>query len=418
MIPLDRIHRLADRTVRLTLPVPGGSLPAFQACGLTGLALAIVLGVLLTLHAGLSLGVLAAMVATGCATFLGLAWVTKVVVGEERLIYYHHEVAILTTVALVLWALGQPLPAYLDVTLLCIGTFLLCGRVGCFLVGCCHGRPCRTGVCYGPDHAAAGFTPYLVGVRLFPVQLLEALWVLVTVAVGVAMMLGGSVPGAALAWYVIVYDVGRFGFEFLRGDPSRPYRAGFSEGQWTSLLLMVVVVVAEALGFLPFRAAHLAATGAVAATMVAVALARWRRGDLRQRLFSPRHIGEVAVAVGTLEALDAAEPGGDCEHGFGVHLSGTSAGLRVSTGRCDDARGALRHYTLSGGPGGLRAGDAAALGRLLARLRHHGAPQVIPGQAGIFHLIVDPPGPAPGTSSRSDDPFPLPFRRRPAQPTP
>ena len=106
------------------------------------------------------------------------------------------------------------------------------------MVGCCHGRPHRWGVCYREEHAAVGFTPYFVGVRLFPIQAVESLWVFCIVTTGVTFVLNGRPAGAALAWYVVTYDLGRFCFEFLRGDPDRPYLWGFSQPQWISLLLM------------------------------------------------------------------------------------------------------------------------------------------------------------------------------------
>ena len=68
--------------------------------------------------------------------------------GEERIIYYRHEIAVMVVAALLLWLLRQPLLPYLDVTILGIGMFLTCGRMGCFMVGCCHGRPHDWGVCY------------------------------------------------------------------------------------------------------------------------------------------------------------------------------------------------------------------------------------------------------------------------------
>ena len=50
--------------------------------------------------------------------------VTKIIIGEERLIYYHHEIAIVLAVTMVLWLLDQPILPYLDITILRIGTFL------------------------------------------------------------------------------------------------------------------------------------------------------------------------------------------------------------------------------------------------------------------------------------------------------
>src|SRR5207253_2733687 len=113
--------------------------------------------------------------------------------------------------------------------------FLAFGRVGCTMVGCCHGRPGRIGLCYREEHADEGFPRYLVGVRLVPVQALESLGVAAIVGVGVALVVAGSTSGTALAWYAAAYAVLRFFLEFLRGDAGRRYSWGFSEAQWTSL---------------------------------------------------------------------------------------------------------------------------------------------------------------------------------------
>ena len=106
--------------------------------------------------------------------FLGIAMVTKVVTGEERLTYYHNELVILGGGALFLHAVHQPVLAYLDLVAVAISAFLVCGRVGCCLVGCCHGRPGHHGVVYGAAHVDAGFPASYAGVPLVPVQLLEA----------------------------------------------------------------------------------------------------------------------------------------------------------------------------------------------------------------------------------------------------
>jgi hypothetical protein len=138
------------------------SCSAFQLCGYTGLTCAIVGAMTLIGHAGLSHLVMAGIVGTAVATFLGLAMATKIITGEERLIYYHHEIAVMLIAALFLWTIRASLLPYLDVTILGIGTFLVYGRIGCLLVGCCHGRPWGWGVRYGEEHAAAGFPSYLI----------------------------------------------------------------------------------------------------------------------------------------------------------------------------------------------------------------------------------------------------------------
>lgn len=383
---LDVLSSFAHPHVR----VLGRARSAFHVCGLVGLALAIALGTALTGHRGLPLWVFAAVVLTACATFLALAMATKILLGEERLIYYHHEIAILATVALVLHLLGRPVLAYLDVVMLAVGAFLLCGRVGCFMVGCCHGRPYRRGVRYRTEHAKAGFAPILVGVRLFPIQLVEAAWVLVTVTVGIGLVLRGAPAGAALAWYVVVYDIGRFGFEFARGDV-RPYRSGFSEAQWTSLLLLLVVVALELGGLIPLEPWHLAAAAAMGLTMGG---AKFRRRLHRRRhhLLNARHILEVAEAV---DLLAAPEP--DAASAIGephmVRVASTSGGLRISAGRTAGAEPAVTHYTMSAVDSALSEADAHAVAELLLQLRHADRQgELVSRHKGVFHLLVAPEG--------------------------
>jgi Prolipoprotein diacylglyceryl transferase len=396
---------------RPTIRLGGGSRSSFHVCGITGLVMAIVVGVALTAWRALPLWVLGMAVLTAVATFLSLALVTKALVGEERLIYYHHEVAILATVTLMLWLFRQPVLAYLDATLLGVGAFLFCGRVGCFMVGCCHGRPHRHGVCYRDEHADAGFTRAFVSIRLFPVQLVESAWVFSTVVVGIVLVLRGAAPGVALAWYIVVYDIGRFGFEFVRGD-IRPYRGGFSEAQWTSLLLLMVVVQAELRGAIPLRPWHLAAAAGMVATMVVVTLHRRLRRDARHRLLSARHIHEVAEALHLLSARgESVPPPPDAAH-WPVTLASTSAGFQLSAGRAEAAHGEVRHYTLSSALHPLTDSDARCLARMVLLLRHSGEHgEVVPGREGIFHLIVEQPQasrrPIPRPRMSHDQPHPV-----------
>ena len=126
----------------------------------------------------------------------------------------------------------------MDVTILGVGTFLAFGRIGCLMVGCCHGRPCHWGIRYRQEHAEEGFAHYLVGVRLFPIQAVESLFVFAVVMIGAVAVLRGRPSGTAFALYTIGYGFVRFCLEFFRGDTDRPYTLGFSQGQWLSLWLM------------------------------------------------------------------------------------------------------------------------------------------------------------------------------------
>ncbi len=81
------------------------------------------------------------------------------------------------------------------------------GRVGCFLNGCCFGKPFSFGV-YFPVHQ----------MKLFPVQLLSALNLFL---VFVFLMQRDKKPhraGEILFQYLILAALERFGVEFFRGD--------------------------------------------------------------------------------------------------------------------------------------------------------------------------------------------------------
>jgi hypothetical protein len=359
---------------------------AFQVCGSVGMLFASALAMVLAVNLSLSPWVIVEIISVAIAVFLALVLATKIFTGEERIVYYHHEIGIMMATALFLVATGQPLLRYLDVSALGIGMFLACGRIGCLLVGCCHGRPYRWGVRYRAEHAAAGFPFYLVGVRLLPVQAFESLWVLFVVAGGAAMVWRGNPPGSALAWYVIAYDLGRFCFELVRGDAERPYWHGFSQPQWISLILTLGVVVAELLGYLPFHAWHVGA--AVLTAFLMSAVSAWRRfGDPRRfRLMHPVHVREIARQ--RISLLNG--PGIPAE----IRVARTSLGVQFSGGEIQSAGRRIRHYAFSF-PGEPHEAQAARMmAQLLIRLEGSpepaGArPKLLSGNGGVFHLLID-----------------------------
>jgi phosphatidylglycerol:prolipoprotein diacylglycerol transferase len=140
---------------------------------------------------------------------------------------------------LVSFALRQPM------NLVCafLGTLLplygCLAKVGCFLGGCCFGKPCSWGVLYSraifetTDHGCRTFsTGPDPGTRVFPIQLVEAaaqgtLFVLLAILVW-------QVPGAAgsIFWlYLSLYAAIRFLLDFFRTTSARPRYWRFSEAQ-------------------------------------------------------------------------------------------------------------------------------------------------------------------------------------------
>jgi hypothetical protein len=386
---LSALNRRLDRVVRPWLPWRGRRLSIFKICGYTGLMLAVLLSMILVAGRGLPLWVMVVIILSAVLTFYGLAMVTKIIIREERLIYYHHEIAVILVAASVLAILGQPILPYLDATILGIGIFLVCGRVGCFMVGCCHGKPAGWGVCYRQEHARAGFDSYLVGVRLLPIQLIESLWVFMIVVAGSVMVFVSQPPGSALAFYVVSYDLGRFTFEFVRGDHTRPYFAGFSEAQWISVGLVLVVVGAEWAGVLPYQGWHVMVAVLMLVLIFGVALWRTFRRSDEHLLLGPRHIRELAGAIDSLSAsagtLESPIPIKRTSHGLQLSLSQPSPTDSLATPN------PLTCYTISRPQRPLTPQVAISLLTLITRLRHRDLPaDIIPGDHSVYHLCIHP----------------------------
>ncbi|HBY95507.1 MAG TPA: hypothetical protein DEP84_16385 [Chloroflexi bacterium] len=364
--------------------------PSFQVWGAAGLALAIPLVLMLSKSLGLSLGVMTAIIPVALVTFFGLAIVTKIITGEERLTHYHHVIAVLVAVTLLVWLLRQPVLPYLDVTVLGVGLFVAVGRVGCLMMGCCHGRPHRWGVCYREEHTAAGFTPSYVGVRLFPIQAVESLWVLGVVLLGSRLLLRGQPAGTTLAWYIVSYATGRFYFEFMRGDAERPYRWGFSEAQWTSIFLDGMVVLAAWAGLLPWHVWPAAASACLVGTAITVALVRRSSSGARYRILRSYHVQEVAEAVemASDRAPEMRLLGGQDSIPVDICIAPTSLGFQISAGKIRTETGYIFHYALSSRNETMSAATARTLAGVILQLKHHlGPTELIEGHQGVFHLL-------------------------------
>lgn len=119
------------------------------------------------------------------------------------------------------WAVGD-----LAVGALPLGHAL--GRIGCFLNGCCFGRPteCAWGV-------------YMADAVRHPTQLYEALYNLLLYGFLLWAYPRRKRDGNIFALYLLLYPPARFLIEFLRGD-ERKLWAGFHAAQLLSMLLFAV----------------------------------------------------------------------------------------------------------------------------------------------------------------------------------
>lgn len=108
------------------------------------------------------------------------------------------------------------------------------GRVGCFLVGCCYGRPSELGFYMNP----AGLAPH--DEKLLPIQLFEAgaclILFFIMIYIGRKPKPRGLIPGI----YCLGYGMIRFINEFFRGDAIRGIYGGLSTSQWISSVLIAI----------------------------------------------------------------------------------------------------------------------------------------------------------------------------------
>lgn len=118
----------------------------------------------------------------------------------------------------------------------CIPLVHAFGRIGCHLAGCCYGIEYDGKIAIEYEHSLIAPNH----VRLFPVQMIEAILELVICLILLDMIMKGS--SKAPIWYVLLYSVGRFVLEFFRGDVARGSFWIFSTSQWISLVLIVLCV--------------------------------------------------------------------------------------------------------------------------------------------------------------------------------
>ena len=111
------------------------------------------------------------------------------------------------------------------------------GRIGCFLAGCCYGIPYD-----GPfavQFPEGSLAPS--DTTLFPVQLVEAICLLILAIVLAVLDLKKSYPHI-IAIYFIVYGILRFLLEYVRYDAVRGHLLALSTSQWISLGFVVGTV--------------------------------------------------------------------------------------------------------------------------------------------------------------------------------
>jgi Prolipoprotein diacylglyceryl transferase len=366
--------RLPTRWVRVG---PGGRWAGFTVCGLVGLALATAWTLILAVAVGRPAWLVLVLAGAMVAALLAVAGGEALVARRPRLVCFHAEVAALALAAGAVALVGQPVLASLDIAVPGLAIFLACGRVGCFIAGCCHGRPASWGVRYGRRHVSEGLAPEYVGVPLLPVAALEAAALAVLAIATTVVVLDAGMAGAALAAFLLAHAAVRFWLEFLRGDEGRPHLAGLSEAQWTALVLTsgLCLAMVAVWPVLPWWLPLSGAGGLVAG--VALVAAR----PERIRLQEAGHVRDLASIVRCAGVVRG-----------GLVTGTTGLGVRVSASSRRDEAGAMAyHYAFSRTSPALGAADAVALGRIASVVGFGG--RATPGTLyrsgnGVYHLLT------------------------------
>jgi phosphatidylglycerol:prolipoprotein diacylglycerol transferase len=103
------------------------------------------------------------------------------------------------------------------------------GRVGCFLNGCCYGKPC--------DLPWAVHFPQAEGL-VHPAQVYEAAYTLVLFAFLLKRSRAVRFEGEISLLYLMLYALGRFLIEFVR-EPGLTW-LGLTHNQWTSIVIITM----------------------------------------------------------------------------------------------------------------------------------------------------------------------------------
>lgn len=135
-----------------------------------------------------------------------------------------------------------PAKAFSDVFAVLIPLFHAFGRVGCFFAGCCYGVKWEHGI-----EGRVLFSGERENIPRFPVQLSEALCLLLLFSLLLLFLLKGKLAGKLMPLYLGVYAVLRFILEFLRGDEIRGGFLCFSTSQWISILTVAGVILCFAI---------------------------------------------------------------------------------------------------------------------------------------------------------------------------
>jgi prolipoprotein diacylglyceryltransferase len=371
LFTVTSINAFLDALPRPRLQRLGRDVPTYRALGVAGYYGALLLILAGGLLTGRSLLVLAILALVSGVSFFVYAHVRRWITGQERIVLLEHVWFALAASAAVLWILHEPVAAYLDIESVGICLFLAAGRAGCTLVGCCYGQPASIGIAYGEAAALDGFPRDLVGVRLFPVQTVEMVGLLV-IGTGGMFALRYAHPGTVVVWFLAAYAILRFGLEGIRFDP-RPHLLGLSQARWMAMIEVGAILwLSDGHSLKGLRVEVAVALAVASLTGLTLRYAfNWHR-----RILKKTHLAELRGVVTT-------------ELSAHPVVRVTSAGVNIAASRTGAAFGSEAHVSIS------LADDRRDL-ELLCQLAASAFPAVSPfavhaSGGKVLHLVLSIP---------------------------
>jgi phosphatidylglycerol:prolipoprotein diacylglycerol transferase len=132
--------------------------------------------------------------------------------------------SLLTCIPVMLWFFKRhniPLWPMLDVMAIVTLILHLCGRIGCFMAGCCYGKVTTSTL--GVVFTDPGCQAQPLHTPLHPTQLYEAGWLGIILIALVILKRRRQFEGQLFLLYLIAYAGGRSVIEIFRGDLDRGF---------------------------------------------------------------------------------------------------------------------------------------------------------------------------------------------------
>lgn len=158
---------------------------------------------------------------------------------EGGLVFYGGFIA---SVLVSLWYLKKhrlPVWKFCDFLVPAVALGHAIGRQGCFLAGCCYGRPLLVKTWYAVVYPGDPASLAPAGIPLYPTQLMESAGEFFIFLVLWWGLRRKKFDGQIFAAYMMAYALLRFLMEFLRGDPER----GHIDGTWISTSQMIAMIL-------------------------------------------------------------------------------------------------------------------------------------------------------------------------------